>query len=124
MPTRATAEYVSVRLYDDLRQTQREEAREPGRDARMSALAERQHGVVARRQLKAIGLGKDAIQHRIASGRLRPLHHGVYAVGHRLVPKQGWWMAAVLASGPEAVVSHHSAAALGGCGATQAARST
>jgi very-short-patch-repair endonuclease len=42
------------------------------------------------------------------------LHPGVYAVGHRLIPKEGWWMAAVLASGPDAVLSHHSAAALWG----------
>jgi very-short-patch-repair endonuclease len=59
-----------------------------------------------------MGLGKDAIQHRIKVGRLHPLHEGVYAVGHRLIPRQGWWMAAVLASGPEAVLSHRTAAVL------------
>jgi len=59
-------------------------------------------------------MGKDAIQHRIASGRLHPLHAGVYAVGHPLVPREGWWMAAVLASGPDAVLSHRSAATLWG----------
>jgi very-short-patch-repair endonuclease len=48
------------------------------------------------------------------AGRLHRLHPGVYAVGHRLIPKEGWWMAAVLASGPDAVLSHHSAAALWG----------
>jgi very-short-patch-repair endonuclease len=68
--------------------------------------------VVARRQLQELGLKKDAIQHRIASGRLHPLHVGVYAVGHRLVSREGRWMAAVLASGPGAVLSHWSAAAL------------
>ena len=62
----------------------------------------------------ALGFGKDAIQHRIASGRLHPLHAGVYAVGHRLISKQGWLMAAVLASGPGAVLSHHSAAMVWG----------
>jgi very-short-patch-repair endonuclease len=61
-----------------------------------------------------MGLGKDAIQHRIAAGRLHPLHAGAYALGHRLIPKEGWWTAAVLASGPGAVLSHHSAAALWG----------
>jgi very-short-patch-repair endonuclease len=59
-------------------------------------------------------MGKDAIQHRIAGGRLHPLHAGVYAVGHALVLREGWWMAAVLASGPGAVLSHRSAAALWG----------
>jgi very-short-patch-repair endonuclease len=78
----------------------------------MEALAREQYGVVARRQLQEIGLKKDAIQHRIASGRLHPLHPGVYAVGHRLIQREGRWMAAVLASGPEAVLSHWSAAAL------------
>jgi very-short-patch-repair endonuclease len=62
--------------------------------------------------LQELGLKKDAIQHRIASGRLHPLHVGVYAVGHRLVSREGRWMAAVLASGPGAVLSHWSAAAL------------
>lgn len=80
----------------------------------MSDLARRQHGVVARRQLQALGLGKDAIQHRIGAGRLHPLHKGVYAVGHRLISIHGWLMAAVLASAPDAVLSHHSAAALWG----------
>lgn len=75
-------------------------------------MARKQHGVVGRQQLRELGLGKDAIQHRIAAGRLHRLHAGVYAVGHRLIPKEGWWMAAVLASGPGAVLSHHSAAAL------------
>jgi very-short-patch-repair endonuclease len=68
--------------------------------------------VVAREQLLRLGLGKDAIQHRIASGRLHPLHAGVYAVGHQVIPREGRWMAAVLASGPDAVLSHWSAAAL------------
>jgi very-short-patch-repair endonuclease len=70
--------------------------------------------VVGRRQLLAQGWSKEEIDWRIGSGRLHRLHTGVYAVGHRLIPKEGWWMAAVLASGPEAVLSHHSAAALWG----------
>lgn len=55
---------------------------------------------------------REAIQHRIASGRLHPLHAAAYAVGHRNVSRHGRWMAAVLASGPDAVLSHWSAAAL------------
>jgi very-short-patch-repair endonuclease len=46
------------------------------------------------------------------AGRLHRVHAGVYSVGHRVIPREGRWMAAVLASGPEAVLSHWSAAAL------------
>jgi very-short-patch-repair endonuclease len=70
--------------------------------------------VVGREQLLALGLGEKAIRHRLEEGRLHRLHDGVYAWGHRLVPKEGLWMAAVLASGPEALLSHQTAAALWG----------
>jgi very-short-patch-repair endonuclease len=70
--------------------------------------------VVSRHQLAQAGLGKNAISARLQAGRLHRIHAGVYAVGHKLIPKQGWLMAAVLASGPEAVLSHRSAAALWG----------
>jgi very-short-patch-repair endonuclease len=70
--------------------------------------------VVARRQLSALGFGAQAIDHRIAQGRLHRIHHGVYAVGHRSLSAHGRWMAAVLAIGPDAVLSHRSAAALWG----------
>jgi very-short-patch-repair endonuclease len=70
--------------------------------------------VVGRGQLKELGLGEDAIEHRLAVGRLHRLYPAVYAVGHRLIPKQAWLMAAVLVSGPEAALSHHSAVALWG----------
>lgn len=75
-------------------------------------LVESQHGVIARHQLRLLGLSDKAIKHRISTGRLRPLWRGVYAVGRRGVSDLGWWMAAVLACGPEALLSHHSAAAL------------
>ena len=44
--------------------------------------------------------------------RLHRIHRGVYAVGHRGLGEKGRWMAAVLACGPDAVLSHTSAAAL------------
>jgi very-short-patch-repair endonuclease len=75
-------------------------------------LARRQHGVVARWQLLALGFSSQAITHRIATGRLHPLWRGVYAVGRPGVTRQGHWMAAVLACGEGAVLSHESAAAL------------
>jgi very-short-patch-repair endonuclease len=80
------------------------------------ALAERQHGVVARRQLLALGLGAKAIEHRLATGRLHPIRRGVYAVGRRSLTREGRWMAAVLSCGPRAWLSHGSAAALWGIG--------
>ena len=78
----------------------------------LAARASRQHGVVSRTQLAAIGLSADAIDRRITGGLLHPLHRGVYAVGHRPRTREAWWMAAVLAAGPGAVLGGRSAAAL------------
>src|SRR4051794_30693366 len=76
--------------------------------------AGRQHRVVARRQLLAAGLGRGVTDRRIESGLLQPLHRGVYAVGHRALRAEAWWIAAVLAAGPGAVLSYRSAAELWG----------
>jgi len=81
-------------------------------DRAIGVLAARQHGVVARRQLVALGLSARAIEHRIACGRLKVLYRGVYAVGHDRLTLRGRWMAAVLFAGDDAVLSHRSAAAL------------
>jgi predicted transcriptional regulator of viral defense system/very-short-patch-repair endonuclease len=74
-------------------------------------LAERQHGVVARRQLLNLGFETGAIRRRLRGGRLHRLYDGVYAVGHRVLSREGRWMAAVLFCGDGAVLSHRSAAA-------------
>jgi predicted transcriptional regulator of viral defense system len=84
----------------------------PRREALLAELATRQHGVVTNAQLRAVGLGNSAIEHRAAAGRLHRIHRGVYAVGHPLLTIEGRWMAAVLACGRGAVLSHRSAAAL------------
>jgi predicted transcriptional regulator of viral defense system len=84
----------------------------PDLDRRVAELAERQHGVVARRQLFASGLGRGAIDARLKRGQLYAVHRGVYSVGHRLLSREGKWMAAVLACGDEAVLSHRSAGEL------------
>ena len=84
------------------------------RDAAIWALVRRQHGAIARRQLLQLGLGPRQIERRIASGRLHPVWRGVYAVGRPTVGRRGRWMAAVLACGPGAALSHGSAAALWG----------
>jgi very-short-patch-repair endonuclease len=86
----------------------------PAVDRAIAARARRQHGVIAREQLAELGLSRDAIDHRVAIGRLHVVHRGVYAVGHTVLGRSGRWMAAVLACGPDAALSHASAAALWG----------
>jgi Protein of unknown function (DUF559) len=83
-------------------------------DQRVATLAGRQHGVVGRWQLDAIGLTEQMIRTRVAHGGFNPVHRGVYAVGHRALTVDSWWMAAVLAHGPEAALSHRSAGQLWG----------
>jgi hypothetical protein len=84
------------------------------RSRAIAALAERQHGVVAVRQLRSLGVGPGAIDHWVKTGRLHVWYRGVYAVGHRALKREGRWMAAVLAVGPDAALSHRSAGALSG----------
>jgi very-short-patch-repair endonuclease len=86
--------------------------RSRGSERAIAELARRQYGVVARDQLIRLGLEPDAIGRRLRAGRLHRMYAGVYAVGHQVIPREGRWMAAVLASGPEAVLSHWSAAHL------------
>jgi hypothetical protein len=81
-------------------------------DRAMARIAERQHGVASIRQLRAVGLSDEAVRFRVSAGRLHRLHRGVYAVGHRPVSRRGFWMAAVLACGEGAALSHRSAAEL------------
>src|SRR3954447_10708507 len=81
-------------------------------DEVIGEIAAGQHGVVARAQLLAAGVGRRAIDGRVSRGALYPLHRGVFAVGHRRVSRDGWWMAATLAGADGAVLSHRSAAAL------------
>ena len=52
-------------------------------DGPIGTLAGRQHGVVARRQLRELGFNDSAIDSRLRRGALLALHRGVYAVGHR-----------------------------------------
>jgi very-short-patch-repair endonuclease len=83
-----------------------------GRTDRAWDIAHRQHGVVTRAQLLDIGFSSEAIEHRIAKGRLHRLWRGVYVVGRPEASQEGWWMAAVLSCGSKALLSHRSAAAL------------
>jgi very-short-patch-repair endonuclease len=83
-----------------------------GRDGGIARIATRQHGVITRAQLLSIGVLPSGISDRTAAGRLHRIHRGVYAVGHPNLSNEGRWMAAVLACGDRAVLSHDSAAAL------------
>ncbi len=67
---------------------------------------------MARRQLFAAGLTKRQVDARIAAGRLRRVHQGVYAIAGTPATREAHWMAAVLAAGDHAALSHRSAAEL------------
>ncbi len=81
-------------------------------DEALARLAALQHGVGARWQLERLGIGEDAIDHRIRTGRLHRLHRGVYAIGHTALGRPAHLLAAALRVGSDAVLSHRSAAEL------------
>jgi very-short-patch-repair endonuclease len=81
-------------------------------DAEVARIGARQHGVIALKQLEAAGLTRYAVAKRANKGSLHRIHRGVYAVGHRGLSLHGRFMAAVLACGEKAVLSHASAAIL------------
>jgi very-short-patch-repair endonuclease len=83
-------------------------------DAAIAAIAAGQRGHVTTQQLAAAGVGRRAVDSRLADGRLHRRHRGVYLVGHPIPPPLGNEQAAVLACGPGAVLSHRSAARLWG----------
>jgi very-short-patch-repair endonuclease len=82
-------------------------------DRAIFELARRQYGVIDRDQLTWLGLPGAGIDYRVKLGRLQVIHRGVYGLGP-LQSKLSSWMAAVLAAGPGAVLSHRSAAQLWG----------
>ena len=82
-------------------------------DVRLAELAARQHGVVTAEQLGELGLSARGVRLRAESGRLHRIHHSVYSVVPlTLLGRNGRYMAAVLACGPDAVLSYRCAAAL------------
>jgi very-short-patch-repair endonuclease len=68
--------------------------------------------VVSRVQLRELGMSTDSIDRRLAASRLIVVHRGVCAVGHAALSPRGRSVAALLAIGPDAVISHRSAAAM------------
>jgi very-short-patch-repair endonuclease len=81
-------------------------------DVAIARLATRQHGVVSIAQFAAAGIDRRGVWRRVEAGRLHRVHRGVYAVGHLALGKEGRWLAAVMACGEDAALSHRSAAAL------------
>lgn len=82
-------------------------------------MARRQHGVVSIRQLRnRLGFSYDAVRWLVAAGRLHRLYRGVFAVGHTDLSLHGHCLAAVLACGPGALLSHYSASWLWGLAST------
>jgi very-short-patch-repair endonuclease len=77
-------------------------------------LARRQYGLVSGAQLRAMGFSRAAISHRVRTGRLWRVHRDVFAVGRAELTREGTWLAAVLACGDGAALSHLSAADLWG----------
>ncbi|HEU4927924.1 MAG TPA: DUF559 domain-containing protein, partial [Vicinamibacterales bacterium] len=73
-----------------------------------------QHSTISRIQLLGFGLSAKAIRHRIARGRLTPIWPGVYRVGRAPLTREGRFMAAILACGDGAILTHDSAAAVWG----------
>jgi hypothetical protein len=80
------------------------------RRRRLTALLRVQGGVVCRRQLLQLPVCPSWIDHRLASGEFLSVFNGVYAVGHDRLTQRGRFWAAVLAGGPNAFLSHRSAA--------------
>jgi predicted transcriptional regulator of viral defense system len=81
-------------------------------DPRMEALAATQHGLITRAQAIELGLSRSAIQHRTQRGQWRLVSRGIYRLMGALDTPHQRALAAVLASGEGAVISHRSAAAL------------
>jgi very-short-patch-repair endonuclease len=80
------------------------------RDQAVARIAARQRTLVTAAQLAACGLGKDAVAHRVNSGRLHPIFHGVYSMGCGELPPLAPELGALLACGKNSLVSHLSAA--------------
>jgi hypothetical protein len=88
----------------------------------VAELAARQWGVLSRAQLRGLGASPAAIDLWVRRSRLHVVYRGVYALGHTSLKVEGRRLAAVLACGQGAVLSHRSAAAHWGLLATEQTR--
>jgi hypothetical protein len=91
-----------VRYPDISRQT-------PSRNGEIRALAARQRDLVTRDQLSSLGLGPAAVARRVADGSLRRVFRAVYTVAQAPLSREAMWLAAVLACGEGAAISHFAA---------------
>ena len=82
-----------------------------GRHGALAEMAARQYGIVSIRQLLGpLGYSQGAVTRAVAARRLHRIHRGVFAVGHTSISLRGNCLAAVLTCGPDALLSHSSAA--------------
>lgn len=99
------------------RPCQARKAHDPPLERAIHERASRQHAVMALRDLVELGLSAGAVRKRAAAGRLHRLHQGVFSIVHpRLLTRRGRFMAAVLACGDGAALSHRYGAVLYSCG--------
>jgi hypothetical protein len=82
------------------------------RDVLHRRLATRQEGVVGRDQIVTLGFDRGAIARRLKTGALIQRHRWVYAVGHEAISFRGQAIAALLAVGDDAALSHETVAHL------------
>jgi very-short-patch-repair endonuclease len=111
MSTSPSADAISTRHHPGVEGRLNRDSRGSVVPRRVGEVATGQRGVVAHHQLVALAVSEDQITRWLDGGRLLRLHEGVYAVGHRALPRGGHFMAAVLAGGGDAALSHCSGAA-------------
>jgi hypothetical protein len=91
------------------------------RDVRIATLAGAQFNRVSRAQLAELGLGDNAIAHRVAAGRLVIVEQGVFALPPVLEHDDwGRWMGATLTA-PDTRLSIKARRRLGGSGRSSSA---
>src|SRR4051812_38321492 len=78
---------------------------------RISGTATRQGGVVSLDQLRDEGVSRQLAAEQAEASHLHRIHRGVYTVGHRSIDRRAQLLAALLACGEGAVLSHGTAAA-------------
>ena len=78
----------------------------------VARVAAAQHGLIDHAGLEAAGATRAGIAHRVGQGSLHVVHRGVYAVGQTAPNRLSTWLAATMALGADAVLSHRAAGAL------------
>jgi predicted transcriptional regulator of viral defense system len=95
----------------------------PARELAIAELFARQKTVATVAQLRELGLSQRAASRRAQTGRLYRIYPAVYSTTPpELLPRTARWLAAVFACGPEALLSHRTAAALHGVRPTTSSR--